>query len=77
MDTKKAADQLWASVNASDLPDEHPEYGKDHLRVMLIKLVAEEITGEKAHRWIGWIQGCICVGGGATLEEMKQINKKS
>jgi hypothetical protein len=77
MDPKVAADSLWASINISELPDEHPEYGKDHLREMLRKLISGEVSGEKAHRWIGWIQGCVCVGKGATLEEMKLINKKA
>jgi len=77
MDPAVAAEQMWASVNASDLPDEHPEYGKDHLRWMIEQVALRKITGEKAHRWIGWIQGCVCVGNGATLEEMKLINKKA
>jgi len=75
MDIKEAAGALWVLVFKSNLPDEHPEYGKDHLRYMLSALVDGEVTGEKAHRWIGWIQGCICMGKGASLEELKWINK--
>ena len=66
---------MWKLVIQSNLPDEHEEYGKEHLKLMILKIVSGEITGEKAHRWLGWIQGCVCVGGGATLEEMKKINK--
>ena len=66
MDTKIAACKMWDIVEKSNLPDEHPEYGKDHLRYMLKELELGRITGEKAHRWIGWIQGCVCVGNGAT-----------
>ena len=77
MDIKAVADNMWDSVNASNLPDEHAEYGKDHLRDMLRKLVSGEVSEEKAHRWIGWIQGCVCVGKGSTLKEMKRINKES
>jgi hypothetical protein len=75
MNIKTAATLMWAPVALSNLPDEHPEHGKDHLRYMLSELVEGKITGEKAHRWLGWVQGCVCVGGGTTLEEMRRINK--
>ncbi len=75
MDIKEAASMMWVPVFESNLPEEHPEYGKGHLRYMLSELVDGNITGDKAHRWLGWIQGCVCVGGGATLEEMKKTNK--
>jgi len=77
MDIKVAAENMWAPVDRSELPDEHEAYGKDHLRAMLAMMIAGEIEGDKAHRWLGWIQGCVCVGNGATLEDMKQINKKA
>ncbi len=75
MNTKIAARDLWKLVDKSKLPDKHDEYGKDHLKYMLDKLMLGDIEGEKAHRWIGWVQGCICVGGGADLETLKRINK--
>ena len=68
---------MWIPIEKSSLPDEHDQYGKDHLKNMLTQLELGTISGEKAHRWIGWIQGCVCVGGGATLEDMKMINKMS
>ncbi len=77
MNVKAAADDMWLLIQNSNLPEDHENYGKDHLRAMLAMLVSEEITGEKAHRWIGWIQGCVCVGGGNTLEDMKKINKSA
>jgi hypothetical protein len=75
MDIKTVADNMWSLVQNSNLPEKHESYGKDHLRAMLAILVSEEITDEKAHRWIGWIQGCVCVGEGGTLKDMKKINK--
>jgi hypothetical protein len=77
MDTRIAADELWALVHRSELPEEHEGYGKNHLRAMLALLAAAEITGDKAHRWVGWIQGCLCVGKGGTLKEFKDINKRA
>ena len=75
MNTKIAAHDLWKLVDKSALPDKHDEYGKDHLKYMLNRIMIGVVEDEKAHRWLGWVQGCICVGGGATLEEMKKINK--
>ena len=77
MNTMIAARDLWDLVDKSELPDEHPEYGKDHLKYMLDRLMEGEVFGEKAHRWIGWVQGCICMGKGASLEELKWINKSA
>jgi len=75
MNTKIAARMMWGLVDLCALPDKHPEYGKDHLKDMLTKVMVAEVEDEKAHRWIGWIQGCICMSGGSTLEELKRINK--
>jgi len=77
MNIKKAADSMWLLVQNSNLPEDHESYGKNHLRAMLAMLVSGEITDEKAHRWLGWVQGCVCVGEGSTLEGMKNINKKA
>ncbi len=46
-----------------------------HISEMLDKLISQEVSGEQAHRWIGWIQAIIVCRGGATLEEMKLVNK--
>jgi hypothetical protein len=75
MDIKTAANDMWSLVQNSNLPEDHESYGKNHLRAMLAMLVSGEIIDEKAHRWIGWIQGCVCVGEGGTLKDMKKINK--
>jgi len=75
MDTKTVARNLYDLVDKAALPDKHDEYGKDHLKYMLNRIIVGIVEGEKAHRWIGWVQGCVCVGKGATLEEMKRINK--
>lgn len=47
-----------------------------HCIDMCDKIMDGYITGEKAHRWIGWLQACICINGFATLEELKAINKR-
>ena len=78
MDVKRAAEAMEPLILAANgLPEKHPEYGRDHLIDMCIKIRMEVVTDEKAHRWLGWIQGCVCVGGGggANLESLKLINK--
>ncbi len=74
MDIATVAHNLLNFVEKSTLPNKHDEYGKDHLNWMLNKLIINDITGSQAHRWIGWVQGCLCMDGVATLEEMKKIN---
>lgn len=59
------------------LPDCHPEFGKDHLRYMVNEIALGKVEGEKAHRWLGWLQANVCAGGGASLEELKLINKNA
>ncbi len=76
MNPINTATPMISLILLSELPEYHPEYGKDHLLEMVHKIESGEISGEKAHRWIGWIQGCVCMGKGATLEQMKSINKK-
>ena len=48
-----------------------------HLLEMLSRIESGEITGEKAHRWLGWVQGAICARGAGSLEEFKTINHQS
>ena len=78
MNTITAAKNMVPLINASSLPAHHPEYGKDHLLYMVECIEAKEVTGEKSHRWLSFIQGCVCtaqaLGGGSSLEELKQIN---
>ncbi|MHB8149974.1 MAG: hypothetical protein ACYDIB_07405 [Desulfobulbia bacterium] len=77
MDIKIAAAETAECIDGATLPEINPEYGRDHLREMCEKIVRGEVTGEKAHRWLGWVQGCVCFGGGATLAELKDINHKA
>lgn len=79
MDVKEAALGMRDLIKISSLPEMHPEYGKDHLYEMVYKIVMAErgdskVTAEKAHRWLGYIQGCVVCYGGATLEDVKNLN---
>ena len=74
MDTAAAANAMRDLVLFSSLPEQHPEYGKDHMLEMINKIDDLKVTGEKSHRWLGYIQGCVVCYGGATLEDVKNIN---
>lgn len=87
MDIKIAAENTRNLIDDTPLlpeaadPDGPESYQqpwcKAHLHVMCRKIQEGEVTGEKAHRWLGWVQACICMGSGATLDELKNINHKA
>lgn len=72
--TKRILDRdLWSEENCRvDLPD-----GFYHIQWMLDGIILCYIQHEKAHRWLGWAQACICIHQGISLDQMKQINKDS
>lgn len=49
---------------------------KDHIRAMLQNIVECNVIGSKAHRFIGWAQGVLCMEGFLPLVEAKDINRK-
>lgn len=55
--------------------DKDCSYGLPHIAEMLDKLENKEITGEKGHRWLGYIQGVLVCRELMTLEEAKNCNK--
>lgn len=59
------------------IPSIDPHTGRAHVRHMLEQIIRGDITGTKAHRWLGWVQACVCFHGGATLDELKEINHDS
>jgi UDP-N-acetylglucosamine:LPS N-acetylglucosamine transferase len=66
--------KVWGCTSDA-ITDNDPATGLRHVENMLHRIYHGEITGTKAHRWLGWAQAIICVGGGATLDELKAINK--
>lgn len=79
MDIKKAAKNtlyIW-SKNNPKLPDPIREQtGKSlgHQRFILNCVASGEITGEKAHRWLGWAQGYLASQGELSLADCKYSN---
>lgn len=68
---------------ACNLPLQHAEFGLDHIQKMLWLLETDPHGDfpdtpsgrEKAARWLGWAQCAIVMGGGASLDDMKEINR--
>jgi hypothetical protein len=61
----------------SYLPHSLEPWGKVHLQEMLGKIKEGNQSITKANRWLGWIQACLCFGGVATLDALKEINRHS
>ncbi len=53
-----------------------PDIGYKHCCEMLEKIRWQPMNDGKLSRWLGWIQCSVVSWGIATLEEMKDINKK-
>lgn len=82
MDIQIAADKCRTAIlnNGASrwyVPEEQYELSVGHVIAMLDQIVSGDIADEKAHRWLGWAQACMCMGNIATLDELKQINKDS
>lgn len=76
MDIRKAAQSMRTFILDRVLIEDAggDETSIQHLLYMLDKIESGEVSGEKAHRWLGWVQGVVCCRGGATLDEMKAVN---
>ncbi len=48
-----------------------------HLNWMLNEIIAGYVQHDKAHRWLGFIQGAMTAQGVTTVEQLKQVNKNS
>jgi hypothetical protein len=74
MNVIQSALEMVELFNKAPLPLMDSRYGKDHLTYMVEEIVSGRVQGEKAHRWLGYIQGCVVMSGGSTLEEVKLVN---
>ena len=80
MDVKLAAQRTTdAHVSALSLARdaELPKATAAHLRYMNSRIQDGTVTGEKAHRWLGWMQATVYLAGAATHDALQQINETS
>ena len=47
----------------------------EHLTMLLQKILSGEVTGEKAHRWIGWVQASLVAAGVTHLGAMMSMSR--
>lgn len=69
-DTRILMNRNWVT-RPSPTP---PSITHSHIEMMLNSITEGKVTGEKAHRWLGWAQCAAVVANAGTLEEMKAIN---
>jgi hypothetical protein len=80
MQTTRAARNtvvLWEKTSSGPLPGpKQADDGMDlhHVRYVLNEVEYGRITGEKAHRWLGWAQGYLMSQGLLTLDDCKYAN---
>lgn len=56
---------------------EDGDAGSHHLFDMVIEIESGRVSGEKGHRWLGYIQGVLVARGLTTVEAMKRMNFES
>lgn len=71
---RRLLDELFDAPKGERDPEGRSE---GHIIFMLEEIADSRVTGEKAHRWLGYAQGIMVLSGTATLEEMKELNRKA
>lgn len=61
---------------AHEFTQDKPGCTRKHICVILQQVIDAHVTGPKAHRFIGWAQGVMCIEGFLTLEDARNINRK-
>jgi hypothetical protein len=56
--------------------DRHNASGRSHLLWMLGQVEQGKVEGDKAHRWIGFVQGALVTKGLATTPGLERINSR-
>ena len=77
MDVIKVSQELVTIIIKTDkleCSDSGKRIHKAHLLYMLDSIIQGDVSGEKAHRWIGYVQGCLVYSDTSTVEEMKTLN---
>ena len=59
-------------IRAGDVPQ---PCDRQHLFWMIGKILDGEVTGEAAHRWLGWIQYGACLSGTIGLDQLRDLNR--
>lgn len=77
MNTKAIAWELLKHFGTKALAERHPEGDTEaHLVWMLKGLISGYVEHEKAHRWLGYVQGFMVCRGLLSLNEAKDMNRR-
>jgi hypothetical protein len=77
MNIEEAAEAMVPLIMDMAENEDNPKADKGHLIYMAYCIIDGKVVGEKAHRWLGYIQGVMVCRYETTVEEMKQLNKAS
>lgn len=77
MNLKIAVKKLLPMIRNGKWYHATEDYDKNHILFMCNEIYLGKVTGEQAHRWLGYIQGVLVAVGITTVEQMKQLNKSS
>lgn len=75
MDMLAAFDETISLAQARGMVEPREGLSLAHLRDMRTR-IAPSFSRSKLGRWLGWAQCAVVASGVATLEEMKEINKR-
>lgn len=79
MDMEKVVDGLYDLIITKKalccLPGPGRMTNQQHLLWMLEQIQHGEVTGEKAHRWVGYVQGVLVALHVTSVEEMRDLNR--
>ena len=49
---------------------------KEHIHSILEQVICGDVTGNKAHRFIGWAQAVLCMEGFISLDDTRNMNRQ-
>ena len=75
VNVKLAVNEMYQNI--FKIPEGDGDFDRAHIIEMADKIRREEIIGEKAHRWLGWIQAALVIAEIHTLQGMKEVNERA
>ena len=78
MDIRIAARETKIIINRNlskaSFPETPSKLSYINIMGLLDSIEVENVTGEKAHRWLGWSQAAAVGSGSCALDDVKNIN---
>ena len=74
---EKTKEYLEDRIASENLDSGNPSTCNEHLIWMLDGIILGYIQYEKAHRWLGYVQGVMCFNWSLPHAVFAEINKKS